>query len=229
MHRAQELGAKQVFEISHMGGTDFVVDLPFPIAPIRNRMLAAADGRPLSNAVAKFLAPGTLGRSWTDPAVAFLLLGLVGIALASKFQQASLCDRCGKRICARCDDSMWNSNLCDGCHHLYHRPQSTDPDLRIARLQELAIREARLDKMRLFASLLVPGASGLLAKRPDLGFVGILFFAAALVFFAFSRGVVPDPLTVGTTGTLAFILLGCVMTVLYLAVLASGLVIRRSS
>jgi tetratricopeptide (TPR) repeat protein len=229
MSRAQELGAKQVFELSRMGDTDFVVDMPYPIAPIRNRMLAAADGRALSDKVAKLLAPGLLGRSWVDPSASFLLLGLIGVVLAGKFEKASVCTRCGKRICGRCDDGMWSSDLCDGCHHLYNRPQNTDPDLRVARLQELANREARLNKVRLFASLIVPGASGLIARRPDLGFVGILFFAAAAVFFVFSRGIVPDPLAVGTAGTLAFILMGCVMTALYAIVLVSGLLIRRSS
>jgi hypothetical protein len=229
MNLAQELGAKQVFELSHMGDTDFVVDLPYPVGPIRNRMLTAADGHALSDTGAKLLAPGVLGRSWVDSSLGFLLFGLVGIVLAAKLEQASACDRCGKRICARCDDSMWSNDLCDACHHLYHRPQNTDPELRVARLQELSIREARIDRARLVASLIVPGASGLIAKRPDLGFVGILFFAAAAAAFVLSSGIVPDPLVVGTAGTLAFIFMGCVMTALYAAVLVSGLANRRSS
>ncbi len=123
---------------------------------------------------------------------------------------------------------MWSSDLCDGCHHLFNRPQGTDPGLRMARLRELRVREARLDKVCLVISMLVPGASGLLARRPDLSFMGLLLFAWALVFFIWREGVVPDPMSVGGAGPLTFVLAGCLMVLLYIGVVVSGVVARRS-
>jgi hypothetical protein len=123
---------------------------------------------------------------------------------------------------------MWSNELCDGCHHLFNRPQGTDPALRMARVQALRVRESRMDNVRTAVSLLIPGASGLLARRPDLCFMGLIFFAWALVLVLWRDGVVPDPLSVGGAGSIAFVAAGVVMGLLYLAVMLTGLLIRRS-
>ena len=161
-------------------------------------------------------------------AAAFLLVLLGGSLLTGRYQQAGRCGRCGRRICARCDDSMWSSELCDGCHHLFNRPQGTDPQLRMARISALRRREARVEKASALASVVVPGVSGLLARRPDLSLVSILFFLAAVSLFAWRGGVVPDPLAVGHAGPLAFVAAGVVMFLLYAGVMLSGILIRRS-
>lgn len=228
MQRAQSLDAEVVAEFSSLADTGFVADPPFPIARIRNRMLSAGDGTPFSAAVVRVLAPGWLGERWLHMAGAFLLTALLSVLISGRYQHASRCGRCGRRICARCDDSMWTSDLCDGCHHLFNRPQGTDPELRMARLKELRARESRIDKLYLALSMLIPGASGLLAKRPDLCFIGILFFGWAVVLFLWRGGVVPDPLAVGGAGTVAFVLAGFGMAAAYVGVLISGLIIRRS-
>jgi tetratricopeptide (TPR) repeat protein len=228
MQRAQALGADEVMELSGVGDTSFVADMPFSISMIRDRMLEEADGDAFSGALVRVLAPGRLGESWAHMAGSFLFAALLAAIIAGRYQHASRCGRCGRRICARCDDSMWSSDLCDGCHHLFHRPQGTDPALRMARLQALRVRESRVEKVGLALSMIVPGASGLLAKRPDLCLIGILFFGWALVLFVWRNGVVADPLAVGAAGTLAFVLAGCVMAIGYVGVLLSGLVIRRS-
>ena len=99
----------------------------------------------------------------------------------------------------------------------------------MARLAELRERETRLEKVALAASLLVPGVAGLLARRPGLGFVGLLLFAWAAVAFAWRQGVVPDPLALGSAGPLAFFLTGLIAVLGYLVVLAIGLAVQRSS
>ena len=132
-----------------------------------------------------------------------------------------------RRICARCDDTVWNSETCDSCHHLFHCPETTDPVLRMKRLSELQVRDARVGKVALLTSLLIPGASGLLARRPDLGFLGVLSFGFAVVFFAWQEGVVPDPLSVGAAGSLAFTTAGGAAAFIYLVIVRSGQIIRR--
>jgi hypothetical protein len=98
----------------------------------------------------------------------------------------------------------------------------------MARLQSLRARESRLEKIYTGIAVLVPGASGLLAKRPDLGFMGLFFFTWSVVLLVWREGVVPDPLSMGSAGGLAFLAAGIVMALLYLGVLLGGLMIRRS-
>ncbi|MBW2228995.1 MAG: tetratricopeptide repeat protein [Deltaproteobacteria bacterium] len=226
--RAQELDPELIGELSRIGDTEFVADIPFSILSIRARMISAADGDALSSSITRVLAPGWLGQSWMHVGGGFLLVALLSALFSGRYQHASLCSRCGRRICARCDDSMWSNELCDGCHHLFNRPQGTDPALRMARVQALRVRESRMDNVRTAVSLLIPGASGLLARRPDLCFMGLIFFAWALVLVLWRDGVVPDPLSVGGAGSIAFVAAGVVMGLLYLAVMLTGLLIRRS-
>lgn len=228
MQRAQALGQETVAVLSSFGDPDLVADLVVPIAPIRDRMLTAADGQAFVDSAVAILAPGRLGETPFHLAGGFMLVLFVGSLLTSRFQHAGGCARCGRRICARCDDSMWSADLCDACHHLFNRPQGTDPQLRMARLQALRSREIRIEKVATTASVLVPGVSGLLAKRPDLSFVSLLFFVSAVVLFVWRNGAVPDPLAVGHAGTLAFVFAGCLMMLLYLAVMLSGILLRRS-
>jgi hypothetical protein len=58
--------------------------------------------------------------------------------------------------------------------------------------------------------------------------MGLIFFVWALVLLVWRNGVVPDPLSMGGAGTVAFVTAGVVMILLYLGVLLSGLMIRRS-
>ena len=88
-------------------------------------------------------------------------------------------------------------------------------------------REQRVDKLVLATSLLVPGAAGLWARRPDLSFVGVLLFAATVAAVTWRQGVVPDPLVVGGVGPLAFLSVAVLFSIAYLLVAVSGVFIRR--
>ena len=78
-------------------------------------------------------------------------------------------------------------------------------------------------------AVLIPGAGGVVAKRPDLAIVGVLAFAFAAASFVWHRGVVPDPLAVGAAGTLAVLMGAVAASLTYVIVVLSGLKIRRSS
>ena len=75
---------------------------------------------------------------------------------------------------------------------------------------------------------MLPGAGGLLARRPDLGFFGILLFGIAAACFVWRKGVVPDPLAMGSLGPLAMLAVGSAAALAYLIVLGTGFMIRRS-
>ncbi len=228
LRSAQKLDAETVAELSRIGDSDFVADLGFPIAALRSRLLAAAKEQGTSQLAIGWLMPGWLGAHWMRLAGGFGLIALLGGIASSRFGRASSCTRCGKRICARCDGTVWNADTCDACHHLFHRPETTDPVLRMKRLYELQARDSRVGRLAVLVSLLVPGAAGLFARRPDLGFLGILSAGFAFVFFAWSGGVVPDPLAVGTAGRLAFLMAGGMAVFVYVMIVAAGLVMRRN-
>jgi hypothetical protein len=228
LRAAQSIDADAVADLSRVGDANFVADLEFPLATIRARLLATAQQQGIPRDAIDFLMPGRLGGGWIHAALAFGLLAILSVSLAPRFEQASACTRCGRRICARCDGTVWNSETCDSCHHLFHRPETTDPVLRMKRLSELQVRDTRLARVALAVSLLVPGAGGLLARRPDLGFVGALSCGFAVVFFSWHDGVVPDPLSVGAAGSLVFTAVGCIAGLFYLGIVGAGLMIRRN-
>jgi hypothetical protein len=100
--------------------------------------------------------------------------------------------------------------------------------MRMARLSELRTRETLLGRVSLAASILIPGAGGLLAKRPDLSFLGLFFFAWAAVLILWRDGVVIDPLAIGSVGPLLFVTAAVLSASAYALVVGIGLMIRRS-
>ncbi len=227
MARAQQINGSAVAEFIGLDDSNFVADPPFPIAPIRSRMIAAASGRPLADAVLKVLAPGRLGEEPRFLAGGLALAFLVGLLAQGRFEHASRCLRCGRRICARCDGEIWSSDLCGACHHLFYKPEETDPMLREARIEVLQARENRLEKTGVIASILLPGVAGMRAQRPDLAFASLLLFMAALLFVVWQEGVVPDPLAVGAGGTFALGVAAVLVSIVYLGVLFSSLISWR--
>jgi hypothetical protein len=228
LSRAQQLGDDTVAELSQHGDPNFVADLPLPIEKIRGRMLAASQGAGFGLALRAPIAPGRLGADWRllGGVLAGLLLGAV--ALSAGFDQAGSCSRCGVRVCGRCDGSVWDSHTCDNCHRLYHYPESTDPALRAARLEQLRAREARIERAAQLGSFAVPGLGGMLADRPDLGFLAILFFGWAVGAVALRSGVVPDPLVLGLTGPLVLMSMAIFAGLGYVLLVFASVAIRRS-
>lgn len=228
LRRAQSIDAARVAELSKRGDTGFVADLPLPILELRQRMIRRADDAALSGVLVSVIAPGRLGRGWLPLSGALFAAVMLGIVVGSSYEHSSRCARCGRRICVRCDDQIWNADLCDGCHHLFHHTQGTDPKLRAARINALRAREARIGRVWLLFSVLVPGVAGLRARRPDLAFAGILLFGWALAICVWRDGVIPDPLALGGIGPLAFMISGFAAAVCYVLVLLSGLFMQRS-
>ena len=149
----------------------------------------------------------------------------MGLLVQGRFQHASGCHRCGRRICTRCDAEVWSSDLCGACHHLFHKPRETDPELREARINILNARQERLEKMGVLASILLPGYAGMRANRPDLAFAALLLFVASAFLLVWHEGVVPDPMAVGAGGTFVLGASAVLASVVYLGVLFKWLIL----
>ena len=228
MRVVQGMAPETARALSRSGDASFVADLPLPIALIRERMVSAASGEEFQKSLASIVAPGPLGSVWWATAAGFALVALLAALVGSRYEHSSRCGRCGRRICGRCDGTYWNSEICDPCHHLYHQPETTDPAARTERLAVLRRREARLDRVALGLSVLLPGAAGFFARRPDYAFMGILLFLLAAAMLFWRNGIVPDPLAVGALGPVGFTLAAIFALLVYAGVVLSCLLIRRS-
>ena len=227
LSRAQSLGGDEVSALLSLGGAR-VADLALPIDRLQNRLMTLALAQQPNAAVARALAPGQLGSRWFITAGAFALVTLFGLLLAGLFDHSSVCTRCGHRICTRCEETTWSDVLCEDCHHLFQNSEGTDASLRMARLQKLSVREVKLDRLRLAASLLVPGAAGLLSKRPDLSIVGLLLFGWASIWIAWPRGIFADPLLLGSAAWICLAIPGVLSLLSYVGVVGLSMMLRES-
>ncbi len=227
--RAQALDSEIVEELSAFGDADFVAQAPFPLELLWQRVFERSSGEAFAQSLRRLIAPGWLGDSAIHFAGGLFLVFLTCLLMVGRFQQAGRCSRCGVRICARCDNSMWSSHVCDGCHQLFSRPQGTDPSLRMQRLGRLREREQRINRIHALLRWGVPGVAGLLGKRPDWALLSIFLFWASAGFTLFSLGAVPDPLAMGPTGTLGLMMLAFLTGSGYLLTTWQGASARRNS
>jgi tetratricopeptide (TPR) repeat protein len=226
--RAQQFGDHEVGALSSLTDPKLVADLEFPIELVGERLRTEglAHAQPIQ--LAQILAPGRLGRSFGATGTGFAAALLVASMLGGRFDRSSLCSRCSHRVCSRCDRRLANGELCASCHHLFRNPEATDPKLRMARMQTLAKRDARLSGLLDVGSIVVPGLAGLSIRRPDLALLGIGFSVAALAWHRWPTGLIVDPLWIGPLGSLFFTALGAMALAGHASIVVGSLIARRN-
>ncbi len=216
LRRLQTLDPALDFRLTQLQSTvpgGFTLDLPIPLELLRARAERGDAVPAMAFELRRALAPSALGNEPLTAAGAFGVAAILAQIL--RFRRSDACHRCGVRLCPRCDGPSPLRDRCATCHRLLQRPETADPERRAKRLAELEQRAQRLSRLRLLASLVFPGAAGLLVRRPWLGLAGALSFANAIACFAWQDVGIPDPLAAGGAGALAFGLLGILATVLY--------------
>ena len=226
LQRLQRLAPALAFDLLEIqekltGG--FTLDLPLPVATLRARaeQARALDG--VAFELRRSLAPGAVGAAPVATLAAFLVAAALARGAAGSFRRSGACRRCGGRLCPRCDGAASGSKLCAACQRLFERPETADPERRVRRLAELERRARWLSRARLAASVALPAAAGLLARRPWLGLAGALALAAVAACVAGLPAQLTDPLAAGGAGVLAF-RLACVLCLgLYASLVALAL------
>jgi hypothetical protein len=226
--RAQRLDDEEVQALSNLSDSKLVADLGFPIQILGDRLRARGLAESAVLQLPRWIAPGRLGKGWAVTAVAFAAVVLCVALFAGRFDRSSQCARCGMRICTRCEETVWSDDLCEGCHHLFKNPEATDPKLRMARLQTLARRDARIQGWIGLGSLLVPGIAGLAMRRPDLSLLGVALFVSAAACVRWPAGVIVDPLWLGALAPLGFMFVGALAAAGYVAIVVGSLVTSRN-
>jgi hypothetical protein len=77
------------------------------------------------------------------------------------------------------------------------------------------------------ASIALPAAAGVLARRPLLALLGALCFALAACALVWRHGAVPDPLVAGAAAPFAFVGAAVVCGLGYAIVVGAALAARR--
>jgi tetratricopeptide (TPR) repeat protein len=192
-----------------------VADLPVAAETIRVRLGDPAAARQAAAALRHRFAPGWLGQSLVQSAVGVALVALLasGIAMALR----------------RVADGAEEGDLCAGIARLLTGREAADPFLRMVRLAALRERQARIDKIKFLLSAIVPGAAGVVSRRPLLGLLASMLFALALVSWRAQDGVGADPLAVGAGASLLFSAVAVVSAGAYAAVIAMTIALWERS
>jgi len=225
--RAQALGDDEVAELSSLEDSALVADVGMPFGLLQKYLVTLALAQKPDAAVAEALAPGRLGERWSVTAIAFTLVALIGILFARRFDQSSVCSRCGHRICTRCEETVWSDDLCEDCYHLFQNPEDTDASLRMARLQSLSRREVWVDRIWTTASVVIPGVAGFASKRPDLAMFGLLLFSWTATWLICPSGILVDPMLLGSAAWIVFAIPGALAMLGYMGVVVVSLVARK--
>jgi hypothetical protein len=228
---AQALDGDLVADLTRLQGTQpegFVVDLPLSNRLLWKRVLDLGGGAAWAAELRSGFAPGRLGATPTAMAGAFALVLATAWLLGRRLRPSRWCARCGRRVCPRCHPEVSRAELCGACNKLFYQPEQTDRDLRLARIEVLRDREARLDKLAWAASIAVPGAAGLLARRPLRSLIGGFCFAVGLAALVWREGVVPDPLVAGAAGPFASFCMVALAAAAYAVVVGTSLAGRRN-
>lgn len=209
LQRLQRVAPAFAFDLTQLqsklaGG--FTLDLPLPLDVLRTRAERSEAIPAVASELRRILAPGVLGGAPGVTIAALLAAALGARFAAGRFHRSSACLRCGGRLCPRCDGVVPAREVCTACQRLFERPETADPERRARRLAELEGRTRWLSRARLAASIVLPGAAGLLARRPWLGLAGSLALCAAFACAAYATLGVTDPLAAGGAGVLVFAL-----------------------
>jgi ribosomal protein L37AE/L43A len=222
------LDSDVVAALSSLGDARLVADLPFPDALLRDRFQSLVLSQKQPFDLALDLAPGRLGENEWMTAGGFSLAMLLCLLFANRFDHSSRCTRCGHRICTRCEETVWSEEVCEDCHHLFQNPASTDPSLRMTRLQALSKRAVGMDRIILLGSLLIPGVAGLASRRPDFAMLGLLLFGWIAAWVAWPSGVFDDPILMGDAALICFAIPGLLAVLSYSGIIVASLVARKN-
>ena len=229
---AQQLDPARIAELTLLQGSDlagFTVDLPLPRRMLWERILAARSGESFAAELRSAIAPGALGHNAALSAGAFGLIAVLSLMVASRWTRSHWCGRCGRRMCPRCEPELGEEEDCESCNRLFLHPETTDRVMRAARVNALRYREQRLARVRLVASILLPGVAGALARCPWASLFGAISAVIAIMAIFWRNGVTPDPLILGAAAPMAFGLISVLALLCYSASVAISLAARSRS
>ena len=189
-----------------------VAYLPLEAGPVLERLRDPESTRFLADALRARLAPGVLGQSYGRALVALWLAAAAGLLLG-----ALLARLAGPEQDLYADIAR------------LLQAQGGDSVARMAQLEELRVRQRRIERAASLAAWVVTGAGGMVAGRPLLALLSTGVFAATASLFLHRHGVVPDPLALGALPVVGSAVLLGALALVYLALLGLALSLREKA
>jgi tetratricopeptide (TPR) repeat protein len=213
LSEAQGIDPDILADLNHRyNGQDgaIVAYLPLEADAVLGRIDGSSATPTLAAAYRQPVAPGRMGKSARDAGLALGLSALLGLGFGWLLARLAGPDE----------------DLYAGIARLL-QTRGGDSMARMAQIEELRSRQARLERFATVAALLVPGAAGMVARQPLLGAAGVGIFACAASLFVYREGAVADPLALGMLPA-ALVGVGIVaLSLLYLLVLAVSFALRE--
>lgn len=123
-------------------------------------------------------------------AVAALFLCGVTLGAFRGHSPAQRCSRCGQPFCAYCKSGRDGHEYCSQCVHLFVLGDGLAPETKGRKLYQVERHETRSRRGRRIASLILPGASQILAGRAWIG-CGLLMLWMLAWIGGFPQGLAP--------------------------------------
>ena len=177
MAEAQLLDPHAVKELTRSGKSTVLRDMGIAFETVNQRLSEAPHTRS-----AAFLRRG-LAPTWMAERWVFLMSAVVGLALLALAGGRWLPER--HTLSERLDLS------------LEERGATTDPFERVREVTQVRERKLRLRWCGLLFAGLLPGAAGVIARRPVAGLMAALCFAAAISAWWMRDGLFSDPMSSG--------------------------------
>jgi tetratricopeptide (TPR) repeat protein len=229
---AQHLDGALVAELTALQGAEpvgFVIDQPLDTALIWERILRSIHSDRMAKEIRLQFAPGRLGSDSVFAVSLFAAIFVVFGALGGRISRSHRCNRCGHTICTRCGPESRGRSVCVDCTQLFQPSETSDRELRLARIAELQSRGERVERWAVAAAFLIPGVAGLLAKRPLRCLFGSVFAVLVLMVLIWRNGVVPDPMVAGAAAPIASVLIAAISLLGYFVVVLLSLATRRNA
>jgi tetratricopeptide (TPR) repeat protein len=209
---AQSLDPNVLLDLNHRyNGQDgaLVAYLPLPAGDVLARLQGPEASAALAQQWRRALAPGVMGESRGDAVVALWLAAAVGLLLGVALRKLAGPEE---------DLYLGIARLLKG---------GGDSHERMAQLQELRRRQRRIDRAAGVIAWIVPGAAGLLARRPLLAWLSVALFASAVSLWLHRHGAVPDPLALGALPSVLVLAAVTLLGLGYLVLLGLCLALRE--
>lgn len=231
MHRAQAVSEETVTlslaEAQHDSGRTFEL---VPSSVFMERMLLAEGLKTTGDLpLQQLLAPGRVGGSLIASTLSFGLCFFIAMMAVKWRPQSFACESCGCDCCPRCrKENSVKDQLCGTCVRLLKRPETVEVNLRIEKIAELKLVNQRRSRKALIMGVLVPGAAGLIVKRPMVALVSL--FAAMLIPVVLRADLlaIPDPYLMGGIEEIVLAILLAIAVLTYVVLLAVLVPMRRN-
>ena len=175
-------------------------DDQFPVDPVLSEktlldaFLSESVDDSLADQLRYAVAPGVLGRDFAFVSWAFAFSALAGTFFSRLFRLSQRCNRCGLRLCPRCQPRLRTRGQCAACEGAVRRA-------RAAGLAPKHALRSQLPMLRrswiVLVELCLPGASALRRGQPLLGLLMTQVAVLTIAFIWAAWSGIPDPLVLG--------------------------------